>query len=313
MANGDPIIITELGALARFNVPDAAIAQMADEYLPLKIVDVNDAAGFKAVHEARMVVKNKRVEVEKVRKDLKADALEYGRKVDAEAKRITAMLEPIETHLTAEEEAYQAEKERIKNAARLRAEAEARAKAEAEAARIKAEQDAENERLRVEREKLEAERAAIEAERKAAQEKIDAERRLMEAKQAAEQEKLNAERRAIEAEQKRIADAEAARVRAEEMEKAKAEAAERAKKETEARIAREAAEAKAKAEAAEAAEIRRNALRPDREKLAAVSAAVKAIEIPSVSVDATDAATEIRLILKTAAEKIAIIASHVGV
>jgi len=74
--------------IAKFNLPDTAIALMATAYLPLTIADVNDTEGFKAVHEARMVVKSKRVDVEKVRKELKADALEYGRKVDAEAKRI---------------------------------------------------------------------------------------------------------------------------------------------------------------------------------------------------------------------------------
>jgi phage-related minor tail protein len=298
--------------LQNFGRPDAAIAKMAEEYLPLVIAGVEDTVGFKRVHEARMVVKNRRVEVEKVRKSLKADALEYGRKVDAEANRIKAMLQPIESHLDAQEDAYNAEKERIRNAERLRIEEERRKAAEAEAARIKAIQEAEAERLRIERENLEAERALNEMKQKAAQAKLDAQRAAMEAERRAAQDKVDAERRAIEAEQKRLADIEAARLRAEELERAKVEAAERAKRETEERLAREAVEAKAQAEAAEAAEIRRNALRPDREKLAAVSAAIKAIEIPSVSVDANDAATEIRLVLMTAAEKVAVIASYVG-
>ena len=291
--------------LTKFNIPDAAIAKMASEYMPLKISDVNDAAGFKAVHEARMVVKNKRVEVEKVRKALKADALEYGRKVDSEAKRITGMLEPIESHLTAEEDAYNAEKERIKNAARLKAEAEARAKAEAEEAaqraeqeRIRKEQEAEAERLRIEREKIEAERAAIEAERRAAQDKIEAERRK------------------IEADQKRLADIEAARVRAEEMEKAKAEAAERAKRETEERLAREAAEAKAKVEreAAEAAarveleaaeKARIEAARPDGDKLRSVANEIASVVIPSMTTpDGDKAALSVRRVINVAAEDI---------
>ncbi|MDP2654600.1 MAG: hypothetical protein Q8Q08_11310, partial [Candidatus Omnitrophota bacterium] len=70
--------------------------------------------GFKAVHEARMVVKGHRVAVEKKRKDLKADALAFGKLVDGEAKRITAMLEPIESHLQAEEDKITKELERIK-------------------------------------------------------------------------------------------------------------------------------------------------------------------------------------------------------
>jgi len=341
---GNNAIVLDVDArLDKFGRPDTAIAKMAEEYMPLVINGVADIKGFKAVHDARMIVRNKRVEVEKVRKALKADALEYGRKVDGEAKRITALLEPIESHLDEQETAYNAEKERIRNAELLRLqeekrkaeEAEAariRAEQEAEAARIKAEQDTENERLRIEREKLaderrvqeaelaelreliaeqrakaEAERAAKEKAERAAQEAIDAQHREYEAKleaeRLAEQEKIDAQRREIEAqqaeiraEQKRLADIEAARIRAEEeaeaekarqieLEKAKAEAAERSRKETEERIAREAAEAKAKAEREEAARLRAEALRPDREKLLGVAAAVRAIVVPEVSSD----------------------------
>jgi|LSQX01.1.fsa_nt_gb hypothetical protein len=266
--------------LSEFRISDAAIAAMAEDYLPLVIAGIDDADGFRKVHEARMVVKSKRVEVEKVRKALKEDALKYGRMVDAEAKRITALIAPIETHLKEQEDAYNAEKERIRNAARLKAEAEARAKAEAEAARLRAEQEAESERLRVERKKIEAERAAIEA-----------------------------ERRKIEAEQRRIAEAEAAKRRAEEMERAQAEAAERAKRETEERIARQAAEAKAKADAEEAARIKAEALKPDREKLLAVAQALKAMQIPSVSAAASEAAEKVRRVILRAATQVTDIVS----
>ena len=61
-----------------------------------------------------MTVKEKRVEVEKTRKGLNESALEWQRKVNAEAKRITEMLAPVENHLKAQEEAYEAERERIR-------------------------------------------------------------------------------------------------------------------------------------------------------------------------------------------------------
>ena len=283
--------------LARFSPTDTAIATLAKEYLPLHIADVNDTHGYTLVHRARMDIKAKRVSVEKVRKDLKADALDYGRKVDAEAKRLTTLLEPIELHLESEETSYEAAKEAIRNAARLKAEAEAKAIADAEAARVKAEHDAEVERLRVEREKLDAERKTMEAE----QARIAAEQR-------AAQEKIDAERRAVEAEQKRLADIEAARLRAIEMEKAKAEAAEKARTETEARIAREtaakAAAEKLRAEVAEATRIKAEALRPDREKLLAVADAVQALEVPGVSPDAVEAWGQVCVVLKDAEQQI---------
>lgn len=304
----DFAVVNTDSQLQSFSVSDAAIAEMAEQYMPLTIAGVNDSAGFKQVHEARMVVKSRRVEVEKVRKALKADALEYGRKVDAEAKRLTGLLEPIEFHLESEEKRIQDEKERIRNAARLKAEAEARAKAEAEAAKVRAEQEAlraaqeaEAAKLSAEREKLEAERIAMEAERR----RIEAERR-------SEQERLDVERRKVEAEQQRLAKIEADRQLAVELEKAKAEAAERAKRETEARLAREAAAAKAKAEAVEAARLRAEALRPDMEKLLAIAIKLRTIQIPSVSAGASGAAEEICRVLRKAAMDVERIAAGVG-
>jgi hypothetical protein len=292
------LTVPELGTqLQRFSPTDAAIAVIKAEYMPLAIKDVNDSAGYKLVHSARMVVKNHRVEVEKVRKALKADALEYGRKVDSEAKRITALLEPIESHLANQENAYEAEKERIKEEARLKAEAEAKARQEAEEARLRAIREAEEARLKAIRD---AEEARLRAEREA----LDAERQAMEAKQKAEQEKIIAERQAIEAERKRLADIEAARLRAIEEDRIRKEAAERAVKETEARIAREAEQARLQAEAIEAERVRKETLRPDREKLLAVADAVAAIQVPTVSEDADGAAILIHEVLMQGAERI---------
>jgi hypothetical protein len=261
--------------LQRFSLTDTAITAMRDAYMRLTIAGLNDVAGFKAVHSARMVVKDHRVQVEKVRKELKADALRYGQAVDGEARRITGLLEPIESHLAAEEKRIEDEKDRIKNAARLAAEAEARAKVEAEAMAIRAEQ-----------ERLAAERAALEAEKRA----------------------MEAERAKIEAERRRLADIEAARLRQIEDARIATEAAERARVETEARIAREMAAkeaaVKAKAEAEETARLRAEAVRPDREKLLLIADAVNAIVVPGVSPEAEGAASRVRQLLVDASGKI---------
>mgnify|MGYP001609035483 CR=1 FL=1 len=57
--------------LQKFNVADAVIAKMSAEYLPLKVKGLDDKEGLKKVHDARMVIKGKRIEVEKKRKELK--------------------------------------------------------------------------------------------------------------------------------------------------------------------------------------------------------------------------------------------------
>lgn len=113
--------------LQKYNITDAAISQLRDKYLALVVKDCADKKGYERVHEARMDIVKRRTSVEKTRKDLKAESLEYGRRVDAEAKRITALLEPIEAHLTDQEKIVTDE------LARLKAEKEA-----AEAARIQA-------------------------------------------------------------------------------------------------------------------------------------------------------------------------------
>jgi hypothetical protein len=183
--------------LVNYNLSDAAIAAMAESYLPLTINGINDIVGYKQVHEARMVVKNKRVEVENTRVQLKADALQYGRAVDAEAQRLTVALESIEHPLEVKQRAIDDEKERLKNAARLQAEAEARLQAEAEEARLKAIRDAEDARLKVEREKLDADRREMEAAQKAEQERLYHERLAEAAARDAERSKLDAERAVI--------------------------------------------------------------------------------------------------------------------
>jgi len=104
--------MTETGVVT-YQITDAAIAEMESLYMGLTISDLEDREEFDAVHSARMVVKTHRVAVEKKRKELKADALAWGKKVDSEAKRIFGKLEPIEDHLMAEEnKVLEAEKRR---------------------------------------------------------------------------------------------------------------------------------------------------------------------------------------------------------
>jgi chromosome segregation ATPase len=290
--------------LAQFSkaITDQAIAKMRARYLPLKIQGVQDSAGAAVIHSARMEVKAKRVEVEKVRKALKADSLEYGRKVDAEAKRITGLLEPIENHLDAQEKIYEAEKERIRNAARLKAESEERARREAEEARIRAEREKEEARLK-------AIRDAEEAELAAKRRRLDAERKEMEAKARAEQEKLAAEARKLDEERGRLAAAEAARVRAIQDERIRKEAAEQAARETEARIAREAETAKRKAEEEAEAKRRAEAAKPTVDKLRNLANAVASVPHPGFD-EALD--LRVRRILNQAADEIREIAAEMA-
>lgn len=193
--------------LVKYNVTDAAIEAMSHDYRQIIVAGPDDEEGAKRAHQARMVVKNKRVEVEKTRVELKADALAYGRAVDAEAKRITALLAPIEKHLDAQESVVTEAKKRAAAAA-----------AEAQRARREAEEhqarEAEEAALRLERERLARERAAMEEAQRVERERLAAERAAMEAErlalqeaQRAEQERRRAEAQQAEAERQRAAEA----------------------------------------------------------------------------------------------------------
>ena len=103
--------------IVEYDITAAAIEEMKKQYGGMKITD---AISEKAVREARTLVVSKRTAIEKKRKELKASALQWGRKIDDEAKRITALLLSLEEELKAEIEivdnerkAKKAEKDRI--------------------------------------------------------------------------------------------------------------------------------------------------------------------------------------------------------
>lgn len=306
--------------LQKFNVTDAVIAKYSEDFMPLKINGLEDKEGLKQVHDARMTIVKKRTEVEKVRKELKADALEYGRQVDGEAKRIFALLEPIENHLDSEEQKIKEEENKIK------------AEKEAEQQKIYENRIGvllhygmiftgssyvlneitittldlkimgdekfdfavglvENEFNIIEAKKAEAERLKKEEEERLAKvaedQKIEAERLAKIQKEQDEKaEEIRLAQQKINDENARIAkekqDKIEAENRAKELEQAKKDAAEKAIKDAEAK--RKADEEKRIADelAAQKKRERADNLRPDKEKLLAFASLIDAIILPVV-------------------------------
>ena len=326
-------------ALKEYNVPDAAIAKYRQDYLSLTVKGVEDKEGYDLCHAARMEVKGKRVEVEKTRKKLKEDALEYGRAVDKEAKRITALLAPIEEHLLAQEKIVDDEKARIK------AEAEAK-----EAARIQAridklfafgcsfngmnyvlpfapsgysvpsailktcadEQfeticaefqklvDAENARIEKEKEDKRIEEERLEKVRKE-QEAEAARLNAIAEEQRQKEAKIKAEQDAIEKEKQRIE-------HEKEIEKARKEAAEKAVKDAEEKRIKEEQAAKEKAEQERIAAEKKAALAPDKEKLKVFLESISFNEPHLKTVQAKECLADfmagLQLIIKTLNDKV---------
>lgn len=317
-----------------YGIADQKIDDWAGMYLPLTTNGVDDKDAFETVHNARMTVKNARVDIEKTRKALKADALEYGKVVDAEAKRLTAKLEKIETHLESQEKLVTDERERlrIEREAKARAATQARVDALGDVGRFvpfamceamtEAEYQAELAKAteayntaKAERERKEAEEAAA---RKAEAEKLAAERAELEklrAEQQAEANRLAAERRKLEeaeaSEAKRVAAEKAAKEHAENLERIRVETEARVNRETEERLAREAEAARIKAEKAEARRLKALALRPDKEKLLAFAEQIESLDVPELSEQSAQHWFAARDVMFKAVEKLRAIAATV--
>lgn len=244
-------------AVVDFGIADEIVASLIGRFAD---AEANTKEGYELVRAGIVEVRTLRTGVEKSRKVLKQSALDWGRKVDAEAKRVTGQLLPIEERMKALKETVDGARAKARQEADMKAqrEMEERAAQEREQlAKMQAEQ------MEMERKQREAEAEKLAAERK----RLDEEREEMER----QKQKLVDERAAIDAERKAVADA------AEALERKKLEAKELAAKKK--RIAQEekqriAAEAKQKQEDEEKAEADRieaervaEERKPDADKL----------------------------------------------
>lgn len=215
------------------------------------VTDATQKAEMALARTGRLFLRDKRIAIEKSRKELKEQALREGKAIDGIANVLKGLIEPIEAYLDQQEhfvelkaKAELAERQR-EIERRMEEERIAREKAEAE----------ERERIRLENERLRREREELE--RKAEDERKEQARIL-----AAEREKAEAERKAIE-EKARKEREERERVIAEERHK---EEIERQRLQNEARREREKAEERERASIAAARE-REEEERKAREEL----------------------------------------------
>lgn len=269
--------------LKKYNVTDASIAELSEQSMKLKVKNVNDQNGYTIVRKARIGVKNKRCEVESKRKELKAESVSFGKKVDAEAKRITGLLAPIEEHLISQEKIVDdekariiAEKDRLEKERIEKEEAERKRAEEEKQAKIREEQKIEYERL----EKIRIEMGKRDAELKAEKESLEKEQKEEELKIREAQEQIEVEKRAIIAQKEKEAQEKQGLI---EVEKAKSEAIEKARIEAEQKAKREVEAERIAKEREKADEQLRLAMLPDKEKLSALAKAIEAIPMPALS------------------------------
>ena len=103
-----------------YGVPEAKIAEIKEQTADL---DASCADGYKGIKNGLSVLTKYRTSVEKKRMELKRPALEYGRAVDAEAKRITALILDVEDPLRAKKKVVDDMQKKIEEEAKRKEEA----------------------------------------------------------------------------------------------------------------------------------------------------------------------------------------------
>ncbi len=111
----------------QYNLTEAAIKKLKKDYDPALIPDTEKKGdeGYLVVHEKVMSITKVRTAIEKKRKELKADALSWGRLVDGKAKELTEIIEVIENPWKElksdldDKEAREAEEARVKEVERI--------------------------------------------------------------------------------------------------------------------------------------------------------------------------------------------------
>lgn len=103
-----------------YAVTPETISQRKAELLALRINGVNDETGLAHVKAALRDVVKWRTSVEKTRKEAKDEYLKAGQKIDAEAKQLQALIEPIESHLASEKKKVEDEIARLEMEAQNR-------------------------------------------------------------------------------------------------------------------------------------------------------------------------------------------------
>ncbi|HYE75601.1 MAG TPA: hypothetical protein VEF04_19820, partial [Blastocatellia bacterium] len=129
------------------------------------VTSVDQTAEMQMARAGRLFLREKRIAIEKVRKELKEQALREGKAIDGIANVLKGLIEPIEDYLDQQERFAQIEQE--KKEAAIRAQIERRMEEE-RMAKEKAEAE-ERERIRLENERLK--REAAEREKAAAEER----------------------------------------------------------------------------------------------------------------------------------------------
>jgi len=237
--------------LERFSGYFKIAAEWEKKAKAIQVTDASQVVDMKMARTGRLFLRDKRIAIEKARKELKEQSLREGKAIDGIANVLKAVITPIELYLEKQEKFN--EIKAAEKAEQLRVEAEEKAEAE-RIAKEKAERE-EQERIRKENARLQKEAEAREKARIAYEKKVQAEKEEAERKASEEREAIERKARAEQERQERIIAQQKAKVEAERKQREakriayeKKVQAEKADAEWKAKTEREAIERKAEAE-----------------------------------------------------------------
>lgn len=118
----DEASITDGKAIVRFTRTEASLADLRERFDGVRF-DLTTVKGDTAARQARRELVSLRTGLDKRRKELKMPAVEFNRKIDSEAQRITAEITVLEEPIDAQIKADESRRE-VERVARLRAEEE---------------------------------------------------------------------------------------------------------------------------------------------------------------------------------------------
>ncbi len=106
--------------LAQFDVTKESLIELVDKYKDLKIDGIDDRAGLKIVHDARMDLVKSRTNISKRGKTIRELATKFNKAVIEREKELINITEPTEEHLGELEDNIIKERERLKEEAEKR-------------------------------------------------------------------------------------------------------------------------------------------------------------------------------------------------
>lgn len=110
----EQVITAQLARFEQAEIKKDDLVALAKKFEGLTIAGVEDREGYKAVHDARIVLKSQRVQISKVGKELRATANALVKAVIEREDELIDLIQPTEKHLQQMEDAIDEEKEKIR-------------------------------------------------------------------------------------------------------------------------------------------------------------------------------------------------------